>query len=125
MYLGLYLTRHTWTPHLPNRIQDILYNIPTASTASSAAYSRLPSFLSDVEGGFTSSNFNLSDNITEGDSRSGLDAQGKRDVQRIMRSRGIGFDEARRVMMEGRFKESGIGKDGLPRDPKLVTFGGR
>jgi len=81
--------------------------------------------MSDVEGGFTSSNFNLSDNIMEGDSRSGLDANSKRDIQRIMRSRGIGFDEARALHMQSTFKGAGIGKDGLPNDPKLVTFGGR
>ena len=118
---GLYLTRHTWTPYLPDRVQDVLYNIPSSSTA---AYTRL-GFMSDVEGGFTSSTFDLADNITEGDSRSGLDAQAKRDIQRIMKSRGVGFDEARALHMQGRFKGAGIGKDGLPNDPKLVTFGGR
>jgi len=40
-----------------------------------------------------------------------------------MKTRGIGFDEARRVYMEQRFKRNNIGADGLPRDPKLVTFG--
>ena len=58
----------------------------------------------------------------EGDSRSGLDAEAKREVLRIMKRRGIGFDEARRVYMEQVFRSSGIGADGMPRDPKLVTF---
>ena len=79
--------------------------------------------MSDVESGLTSSAFDLSSNITEGDGRSGLDERGKRDVQRIMRARGVGFDEARRLHMEQRFRQEGIGSDGLPRDPKLVTFG--
>jgi Fungal protein of unknown function (DUF2015) len=78
--------------------------------------------MGDVEEGFTSSSFDLSGNVMEGDSRAGLDQRGKRDVQRLMKTRGIGFDEARRVHMEQRFKKAGIAADGLPRDPKLVTF---
>lgn len=116
------MTRHTWTPYLPDRVQDILYNIPAPSAAR---YTRLSNFMSDAESGFHSSNFNLAENIEEGDSRSGLDADAKRNITRIMKSRGIGFDEARRIHMEQGFKKSGIGKDGMPNDPKLVTFGGR
>ena len=78
--------------------------------------------MSDVESGMTSADFDLSSNVMEGDSRQGLDQRAKRDVQRIMKVRGIGFDEARRVYMEQRFKRAGIGADGLPKDPKLVTF---
>jgi Fungal protein of unknown function (DUF2015) len=78
--------------------------------------------MSDVESGFTSNDFDLSGNVMEGDSRAGLDVRGKRDVQRIMKNRGIGFDEARRVYMEQRFKKNNIGADGLPRDPKFVSF---
>lgn len=78
--------------------------------------------MSDVESGFTSDDFDLSGNVMEGDSRAGLDVKGKRDVQRIMENRGIGFDEARRVYMEQGFKKNNIGADGLPRDPKFVSF---
>lgn len=81
--------------------------------------------MGDVESGFTSSTFDLSDNVMEGDSRAGLDQKGKREVQRIMKSRGLSFDEARAVYMQKSFKKAGIGADGLPNDPKLVTFGGR
>lgn len=115
---GLYWTRHTWAPHLPDRIQDLMYN----------TYQRLPTsanFMNDVESGFQSTNFNLADNITEGDSRGGLDPKTKQDIYRIMRSRGIGFDEARALYTQSTFKKAGIGADGLPNDPKLVTFGGR
>lgn len=79
--------------------------------------------MNDVESGFQSSNFNLAENITEGDSRSGLDQKAKADVYRIMRSRGISFDDARAMYMQKSFKKAGIGADGLPNDPKLVTFG--
>jgi hypothetical protein len=88
-----------------------------------AMYSRLPTtFMGDVEGGFTSADFDLSSNITEGDSRQGLDPKSKRDIQRLMKIRGIGFDEARKVYMEQSFKKAGIGSDGVPRDPKFVSF---
>jgi hypothetical protein len=106
----LYLTRERWTAYLPARFQDVMY-------------SRLPTtFMGDVEGGFTSADFDLTSNITEGDSRQGLDPKSKREIQRIMKVRGIGFDEARKVYMERSFKKAGIGNDGIPNDPKFVSF---
>jgi hypothetical protein len=39
-----------------------------------------------------------------------------------MKRRGVGFDEARRLFMQERFKKNGIGADGIPRDPKFVSF---
>ena len=78
--------------------------------------------MGDVESGFTSADFDLTSNITEGDSRGGLDPKSKREIQRLMKIRGINFDEARRVHMEQRFKKSGIGADGIPKDPKFVSF---
>ncbi len=86
-------------------------------------YSRLPSsFANDIEGGFSSSAFDLSGNVAEGDSRAGLDQRAKREVQRIMRARAVGFDEARRIYTEQRFARNNIGRDGVPRDPKFVSF---
>ena len=41
---------------------------------------------------------------------------------RIMKRRGVGFDEARRLLMQERFKKQGVGEDGVPRDPKFVSF---
>ena len=78
--------------------------------------------MGDVESGFTSTDFDLSANVMDGDARGGLDAKGKRDVQRLMRTRRIGFDEARRVYTEQRFAKNNIGADGVPRDPKFVSF---
>ena len=79
-------------------------------------------FAEDAEAGLHSSNFNLSDNIEAGDSRRGLDENGKREVYRIMKLRGIGFDEARRVVVEERFGREGIAADGRPLDRKAVFF---
>jgi Fungal protein of unknown function (DUF2015) len=85
-------------------------------------YTRLPvSFRDDVEAGLHSADFDMTSNV-EGDSRSGLDENGKREVLRIMKRRGVNFDEARRLYMEQNFKKAGIGADGLPKDPKFVSF---
>ena len=105
---ALYLTRDRWNHLIP--IPDYIYT-------------RLPSsFTNDIESGFTSTDFDLSTNVAAGDSRAGLDQQAKREVQKIMKSRRVGFDEARKIYTEARFAKNNIGPDGLPRDPKFVSF---
>jgi len=107
------LTRNRWTHLVP------IDRIPIPDYI----YTRLPSsFANDIESGFTSSDFDLSANLADHDSRAGLDQQAKREVQKIMRSRKVGFDEARRLYTEGRFAKNNIGPDGRPRDPKFVSF---
>ena len=104
----LYLTRHRWNHLVP--IPDYIYT-------------RLPSsFTNDIESGFTSTDFDLSANVAAGDSRTGLDQRAKREVQKIMKSRKVGFDEARRMYTQATFAKNDIGPDGLPRDPKFVSF---
>ena len=80
------------------------------------------SFADDAASGFHSSSFNLSGNIESGDSRAGLDDAAKKEIKRIMKTRGVGFDEARRQVVQERFRREGIGPDGRPRDPKFVSF---
>ncbi|KAL4989055.1 hypothetical protein BDW68DRAFT_82355 [Aspergillus falconensis] len=105
---ALYLTRSRWLPLLP--VPDYIYD-------------RLPSsFTNDIAAGLTSSEFNLSTNIENGDQRAGLDARGKREVLNIMRRQRVDFDEARRIYTEQRFAKNDIGPDGRPRDPKFVSF---
>jgi len=108
---ALYFTRSRWMHLVPYPLfPDFVYH-------------RLPTtFAGDVEAGFQSSNFDLAGNITSEDSRQGLDEAGKRAVQQIMKRRGVGFDEARKIFMEQKFKKNNIGADGLPRDPKFVSF---
>ena len=107
-HVALYLTRERWVHHIP--VPDYIYH-------------RLPStFAGDVEGGLTSDDFDLTSNVTSGDTRAGLDEQGKREVKRIMRSKRVDFDEARRIFTERKFAKNNIGPDGLPRDPKFVSF---
>ena len=115
----LFLTRTTWLPHLPH-LPTLPFTIPGASYL----YTRLPStFTSDIEAGLTSTSFDLAaNNVNSGDSRAGLDDAGKREVQRIMKKRRVGFDEARRIYVQDRLEREGIAPDGRPRDPKFVSF---
>jgi hypothetical protein len=105
---ALYFTHERWLPHVP--IPEYIYH-------------RLPSsFARDIESGFSSVDFDLSSNVAAGDSRAGLDQQGKKDVQQIMNKRKVGFDQARRIFTEQRFASNNISPDGVPRDPKFVSF---
>ena len=107
----LYLTRESWISHIP--IPDYIYT-------------RLPtSFRSDIENGFTSDDFDLQQNVNGRDQRQGLDQAAKREVGKIMKRNKVGFDEARRLYMQRRFRDEGIGEDGRPRDPKFVSFSWR
>ncbi|KAI9049437.1 hypothetical protein LZ554_006470 [Drepanopeziza brunnea f. sp. 'monogermtubi'] len=111
----LFLTRSLWLHH----ISDNMFAIP----GSSFIYARLPSsFSADIESGLSSSDFDLTGNLASGDARRGLDDKSKREIQNIMKSRRVNFDEARRIHTEGRFAKNNIGPDGLPRDPKFVSF---
>ncbi|KAN0073323.1 Fungal protein of unknown function (DUF2015) domain containing protein [Elaphomyces granulatus] len=105
---ALYLTRSRWIPLIP--IPDYIYD-------------RLPSsFTGDIEAGLSSSDFDLTANVVDSDSRAGLDQRGKREIRKIMKSRSVDFDEARRLYTEQRFAKNNIGPDGRPRDPKFVSF---
>jgi len=106
----LYFFRDRWTHLIPDKLS------PTY------LYTALPTtFQGDVEAGPHSADFDMTGNV-EGDSRAGLDEQGKREVLAIMRRKKVNFDEARRMYMERRFKREGIGADGVPNDPKFVSF---
>lgn len=70
----------------------------------------------------SSSQFDISANVADGDTRAGLDQAAKREIQRIMKTRRVSFDEARRIYTEQRFARNNIGPDGRPRDPKFVSF---
>ena len=131
----LYLTRQTWRPYAPpipyltapGTIPAPLYNALTSLTdyIDRFRYSALPqsmTFAEDAEAGFHSSNFDLAGNIEAEDSRRGLDEGAKREVHRVMQRRGVGFDEARRLVVEERFGREGIGADGRPLDRKAVMF---
>ncbi|CZT21861.1 related to protein precursor [Ramularia collo-cygni] len=130
---ALYATRTIWKPHAPpipyitapGPIPDFLYNLSSNLTnfIDSYRYSRVPSnFHEDAEAGLHSSNFDLAGNIEAEDSRRGLDEDAKREVYIIMKRRGVGFDEARRLWVERKFGREGIAADGRPLDRKAVMF---
>jgi hypothetical protein len=110
---ALYITRAHWTP----LVADL--DIP----GRDYLYSRLPSsFAEDMEAGLSSDTFDLRGNVEDGDGRAGLDDVAKAEILKIMKKRRLRFDAARKVYMEDKFKASGIGPDGRPRDPKFVSF---
>jgi len=123
----LYLTRAHWLPSFSYQVQDLGSRLRYTFTRE-YIYSRLPatftssSFSDDMEAGLSSSTFDLGTNIEGGDSRAGLDDTAKREILRIMKKRRLNFDQARRVYLEQRFADNGIGADGRPRDPKFVSF---
>lgn len=109
---ALFITRSHW-----------LHLIPSSVPGADYIYSRLPStFAGDIEAGLSSNTFDLSGNIEDGDGRAGLDDDSKREILKIMKRRRMTFDQARKKYMEQRFKDNGIGADGMPRDPKFVSF---
>lgn len=123
----LYLTRAHWLPSFTYQVQDLGSRLRYTFTRE-YIYSRLPatftshSFADDMEAGLSSSTFDLGTNIEGGDSRAGLDDTAKREILKIMKKRRLNFDAARRVYLEQRFADNGIGADGRPRDPKFVSF---
>lgn len=102
----------------------MIFNLLHRNTYESTRYHAVPSgnFRDDVEAGLSSSNFDLSGNIEDGDARAGLDDHAKEEVRRIMKDKRIGFDEARQLYVEERFGRNNIGRDGRPTDPKAVMF---
>lgn len=130
----LYFTRHTWLPLIEDTLEDhILPRLPASTTfpfpLNKIRYTPLTysptmddSFAGDAASGLHSSNFNLAGNIEGGDGRAGLDDRAKREVQRLMKRKGLGFDEARSQVVAERFRREGIGADGTPKDPKFVSF---
>ncbi|CAG8465584.1 12000_t:CDS:10 [Ambispora gerdemannii] len=91
------------------------------------SYRRLPAFFSttsfetDIEDGLTSETFDLSQNLHDGDSRAGLEDSDE--IKKIMKQEGIGFDQARLIRQQQKFKTNNIDpQTGVPKDPKFVSF---
>jgi Fungal protein of unknown function (DUF2015) len=84
---------------------------------------RRGSFSTDLEEGFSSANFDISENIASGDVRAGLDDNDKAAISRIMATKKVGFDEARRILAGKRMEKNGIDpRTGRPLDPRAVFF---
>ena len=108
----LYYTKAYWSSLLPRRYRDTL-----------GRYVKLPSFEHDIEAGLTSTDFDLSQNLEDGDDRFGLDASSRREIQRIIKSKKCTFDQARLIFLQDKMRKAGIDpQTGLPRDSKFVSF---
>lgn len=120
---ALYFTRHHWTPYLPAHLRAHLsHYVPLPQLAPDAA----TSFSEDVEAGFTSSQFDLSRNVEDGDDRHGLDAVSRAEVKRIMKVKKCTFDQARLIYLQDKMRKAGIDPmTGLPIDSKFVSFSPR
>lgn len=111
----LYFTRNHWTPLLPLEIQRRISH-----------YIAIPqhSFTDDMEAGFTSSEFDLSQNVNDSDDRHGLDTEARKEVKRIMKTKKCTFDQARLIFLQDKMRRAGIDPmTGLPTDRKFVSFG--
>ncbi|CAG8491490.1 5717_t:CDS:10 [Ambispora leptoticha] len=97
------------------------------SSTKGKGKARLPTFFSttsfetDIEDGLTSETFDLSQNLREGDSRAGLEDSDE--IKKIMAREGVGFDQARLIRQQRKFKNNNIDpQTGVPKDPKFVSF---
>ncbi|KAI5815981.1 hypothetical protein BZA77DRAFT_66275 [Pyronema omphalodes] len=108
---ALYVYRNNWIPMLANILPEHAYERLRPAT-----------FEDDMEAGLHSDAFSLAGNIGGQDGRAGLDSAGKKEVLRIMRRQKVTFDDARRIYMEQKFADNGIGADGRPTDPRAVFF---
>ncbi|KAI8334226.1 hypothetical protein BC941DRAFT_432421 [Chlamydoabsidia padenii] len=80
------------------------------------------SFESDIEDGLTSSQFDLTGNLDEEDTRAGL--KDKEEILKIMKRQKVSFDQARLIRQQKLLKKNNIDPaTGLPLDPKFVSFG--
>ncbi|KAL8279521.1 hypothetical protein RQP46_008083 [Phenoliferia psychrophenolica] len=101
----------------------LLRFLPSSISARVRQYAPVETFESALENGFSTSNFDLSANLSAGDrdARAGLDERTLTDVRRIMESQNVGFDEGRRILVERHFRKNGIDPNGFPIDPKAIT----
>ncbi|SNX87113.1 uncharacterized protein MEPE_05823 [Melanopsichium pennsylvanicum] len=125
----------------PQPSTTLPYSTPTNSTSSSvfsrlfgslastSRYTRLPGFdwNSNLENGLNSTLFDITANMDDGDTRTGLDPRGAQDVQTIMQEQGVSFDQARLIRHQQILVQNNIDPNtGMPLDSKAVTsLGGR
>ncbi|KAJ2159862.1 hypothetical protein GGF46_002701 [Coemansia sp. RSA 552] len=80
----------------------------------------LGGFLRDYRAGLSSRTFDIAANISDGDSRPGLDSE---EVRRIMETHNVSFDKARLMRQQQIMARNQIDPStGVPLDPKAVTF---
>ncbi|CAD6575052.1 MAG: hypothetical protein CYPHOPRED_005564 [Cyphobasidiales sp. Tagirdzhanova-0007] len=84
-------------------------------------YQAVNTFSEAIESGFTSHNFDVSQNAVD-DTRMGLDEDSLTELRRIMDTNRVGFDEARLIRQQRIMRKNGIDPTtGLPLDAKAIT----
>lgn len=116
LLIGVIIYKRQYIKH---KSEELIYIIRSRINAGHIALNE--SFRDDLENGLTSTNFDiLNDNAN--DQREGLDDEAKEEIKRIMNTENVSFDNARLLYTERKFSANGIGSDGMPLDPKAVTF---
>lgn len=78
-------------------------------------------FENDLENGFSSSNFDIGENIRNFDNRT-LDETAKEEIRQLMQKHNLSFDDARLRYLRDKFQANNVDSTGMPMDPKTVTF---
>ncbi|KAJ1961491.1 hypothetical protein IWQ62_003849 [Dispira parvispora] len=107
----------------PMSLRDILPSLSYVPWRSSSNISGSDgdSFQRDMEAGLSSSTFDISQNIRDGDTRSGLDRGAE--IAAIMKTQGCDFDEARKIYHQRTLRSNNVDPaTGIPLDPKAVFF---
>lgn len=78
-------------------------------------------FEDDLENGFSSNNFDITENIADNDLRT-LDETAKDEIRHLMQKHNLTFDDARLRYFREKMRANGVDSDGVPTDPKSVTF---
>ncbi|KAK6465970.1 hypothetical protein DFJ63DRAFT_311050 [Scheffersomyces coipomensis] len=108
--------------HFRHKIAEAHDRYRTRQRARNGFYDRLNPFEQEIADGLSSSNFDLEANVNSGDQRKGLSTEAKAEIKTIMDNQGISFDEARLQYTRSQLNENNIDSNGMPKDPKLVTF---
>ncbi|KIJ65213.1 hypothetical protein HYDPIDRAFT_187549 [Hydnomerulius pinastri MD-312] len=108
-----YHYRATILPHVPSKVRSLFPSLNH--------YTPLSTFSSQANAGLSSSMFDIEANISEGDSRAGLDERGTQEVLEIMRRERVNFDQARLIRHNQILARNGIDPSGMPLDSKAVT----
>ncbi|KIK61971.1 hypothetical protein GYMLUDRAFT_260511 [Collybiopsis luxurians FD-317 M1] len=111
--LALHRYRASIAPHVPERVKSFFPRFNN--------YVPLSTFTDQANAGMSSSNFDIEANIMDGDSRTGLDERGTREVMEIMRQERVNFDQARLIRHNRILASNGIDPSGMPLDSKAVT----
>ncbi|EMG47399.1 hypothetical protein SBY92_002872 [Candida maltosa Xu316] len=107
--------------HFRHKIIALHDRYRTSNRIRRGHYTNLGSFEDDIANGLTSDNFDLEANNSN-DTRKGLSEDAKLKIKEIMVNKGLSFDEARAEYTRNTLKKNNIDENGVPRDPKLVTF---